>query len=349
MNVGVFLPGKISHRGTIHWLSHLFRYAGQKMRFCLLAEASTQLLFPPSSNLHHRVVVGGELTAQDLQNCLETCGCQLLLRSLYGDSAPPASLPQVFFVPHLDYEHPLFEPESGRQLRANLRPGLESALCLLTLSEVTREVLQAHPEYRGQPIVTVPFEIPPAVPGEERAFGQRYLFYPADTLPHKNHSVLIKAFAALERPDVHLLLSGRENPWWMSQSGSLPMGNVHHLGWVHRQRMASLYRDADGVIYLPGYCGAGSGLREALEAGKQTLASDLRQARAIAGPAACYCDPNSTGEVSAGLQRLLGGQQVAASTLEAQRASLQIAQSRGMETLFSLFTRESNSDIHIRI
>ncbi len=104
-----------------------------------------------------------------------------------------------------------------------------------------------------------------------------FIFYPAATYPHKNHKVLIDAFAQVRKdhPDLKLVLTGgagRSHNEVMAQVTATP--GVIHLGYVTRPQLEHLYRSATALAMPSTYEGFGLPVAEALAAGTPVIISN---------------------------------------------------------------------------
>ena len=112
--------------------------------------------------------------------------------------------------------------------------------------------------------------------------GDRYVYYPAITLPHKNHHILFESIAALKRQgrfDYRLVLSGIQTPHWSAlrkQIGRLSLEEtIRHVGYVPYDQVRRLYQGAHCVLFPSSFEGFGLPVMEAVEAGKKILVSRL--------------------------------------------------------------------------
>jgi len=133
-------------------------------------------------------------------------------------------------------------------------------------------------------------------PGEEPR-GE-FLLYPALGWPHKNHSRLFEAFAALrvKRPDLGLVLTAYE--------GEVPDG-VRSLGRVPREKLVELYRTAAALVFPSLYEGFGQPPLEAMACGCPVACSNAASLPEVVGGAAPLFDPTSAEEMVAAVETVL--------------------------------------------
>jgi glycosyltransferase involved in cell wall biosynthesis len=125
---------------------------------------------------------------------------------------------------------------------------------------------------------------------------EQFLLYPANWWPHKNHELLLEAFALVRstRPDLRLTLTGAGHP------SSLPEG-VSSLGRVSDERLADLYRSAAALVFPSLYEGFGLPPLEAMACGCPVAVSRAGALPEVCGEAAVYFDPTSVDDIARGI------------------------------------------------
>jgi glycosyltransferase involved in cell wall biosynthesis len=210
------------------------------------------------------------------------------------------------------------------------RNGVRQATLIIADSEVGKEdILNCYGSYG---ITDDRIKVLPYVPApylsrgpdmEERsliraAYGlpERFLFYPAQFWPHKNHLRIIKAMRLLKESsgiEVQLVLCGshvggiRERIFkeTMDEIGrSRLTQQIHCLGYVPNSAMSALYAEAAGLV-MPTFFGPTNiPILEAWHLGCPVLTSDIRGVREQAGDAAILVDPESIEGIADGMRRL---------------------------------------------
>ncbi|HVM00058.1 MAG TPA: glycosyltransferase family 1 protein [Egibacteraceae bacterium] len=127
---------------------------------------------------------------------------------------------------------------------------------------------------------------------------ERFLLFPAQTWPHKNHLRLIQAIARLRARwnlDVALVLTGRKNEHWPAVAAEIRRlavdDLVHPLGFVDAGTLRQLYLRASGVVFPSLFEGWGLPILEAFEAGTAVVCSDISPLREIARGGALTFNP----------------------------------------------------------
>ncbi|MFN2469306.1 MAG: glycosyltransferase family 4 protein [Gaiellaceae bacterium] len=133
---------------------------------------------------------------------------------------------------------------------------------------------------------------------EER---ERFLVYPANRWPHKNHEHLFEAFARvrLEHPGLRLVLTGTGH-----RGQRLPQA-VEERGRVTDAELTRLYQTAAALVFPSRYEGFGQPPLEAMACGCPVAVSDIGPLREVCGEAAAYFDPTSDEDMASAILDVL--------------------------------------------
>lgn len=209
------------------------------------------------------------------------------------------------------------------------RNGVRYATLILADSETGKEdILTCYGAYGVKPdrVRVLPYPpasyLPTRVDPVERhrvraryQLPARYLFYPAQFWPHKNHVRILRAMGQLKagRCEVHIVFCGdyddeiraRTFAEVMAVAQHLDLGSqVHYVGYVPNADMAGLYGEALGLI-MPTFFGPTNiPVVEAWALGCAVLTSDIRGIREQVGDAGLLVDPRSVPAIADGIRRL---------------------------------------------
>ena len=117
-----------------------------------------------------------------------------------------------------------------------------------------------------------------------------YFLYPAITYPHKQHVLLVDAFALLARedPSVSLVLTGGEGPSEERVRARIRShrleGRVVRTGRVSRERLEALYAGAAAVTVPSNYEGFGLPALEAMVRGCPVIAAEAGSLPEVVAP-----------------------------------------------------------------
>lgn len=142
--------------------------------------------------------------------------------------------------------------------------------------------------------------------------GRKFIFYPAQFWPHKNHVNLLRALKLLREQhdlDIDLVLTGSEKgnlghvKSVVEQLGLAP--RIHFLGFVSSEELAWLYGRAIALVY-PSFSGPENlPPLEAFSRGCPVVISDYPGACEQLGDAAVFFDPHSPAQMAEVIKRLL--------------------------------------------
>lgn len=273
----------------------------------------------------------------------------LMLYPVPATTAFEVSVPYVAAVHDLQHRLQPGFPEVSADGEAETREYLfrnlvRSSLMIVVDSATGKEdVLEFYGEHiEPERVKTLPFAPPrylfdrPAASQDIlRAYDlpERYLFYPAQFWPHKNHARLVEAIALLrERSvDVALVLCGAHDGALRSRTYvelkrlARERGvekQVLTLGYVPDDAMPSLYAGAVALA-MPTFFGPTNiPVLEAWASNCPVLTSDLRGIREHVGTAALLVDPRSVEAIADGIARLWEGEALRTELVRAGRRRL---------------------------
>ena len=139
---------------------------------------------------------------------------------------------------------------------------------------------------------------------------EAFCFYPAQTWPHKNHEMLIRAVAKLRRDGlvVPLVFSGASTPYREHlERVSEALGiasDIRWVGFVQPAQLRGLYRLARCVAVPTLFESASQPIFEALSSGVALACSNVTAGPRQVGDAALIFDPRSVDEIAAAVKRL---------------------------------------------
>jgi glycosyltransferase involved in cell wall biosynthesis len=136
---------------------------------------------------------------------------------------------------------------------------------------------------------------------------ERFILYPANLWPHKNHARLLRAFRAAAVPDLHLVITGQTYGRPLPEP---PHPRVHHLGHLPFEQLPALYRRASALVFPSLFEGFGMPLLEAMSSGCAVAASDRGAIAETCGDAALLFDPGDTGAIAEAILRIAGDERL---------------------------------------
>lgn len=263
------------------------------------------------------------------------CGAELML---YPSARPlcfETKLPFVVAIHDLQHrlqpEFPEVSAGGEWERRENLfRNAARYATLVVTDSEVGREdILNVYGQYGVSPqrVKVLPFlpahylspattEIGPAQVQATYQLPERYLFYPAQFWPHKNHARIVQALKLVKEEhnvEAHVVFCGSHTEPIREHTFREVTGlarklqierQVHYLGYVPDRDMAGLYMAAVALV-MPTFFGPTNiPVLEAWALNCPVVTSDLRGIREQAGDAAILVNPRSAEAIADSIYRL---------------------------------------------
>ncbi|MDP1850652.1 MAG: glycosyltransferase family 1 protein [Solirubrobacteraceae bacterium] len=179
---------------------------------------------------------------------------------------------------------------------------------VLTISEHARRGIIEHVGVAPDRVLSIPLGVDharfspqgPRAP-EHLRLPERYVLYPANLWPHKNHARLLEAFAAVGDPDLWLILTGQTYGREAMLAGR---ERVRHLGHVGHDVLADLYRGAAAVVFPSLFEGFGLPPLEAMACGVPVAASDRGAIGEVCGEAALRFDPDDAEAIADAIRRV---------------------------------------------
>ena len=140
--------------------------------------------------------------------------------------------------------------------------------------------------------------------------GQKYIVYPANFWEHKNHKLLLNAFAmyATEHKDMKLVLTGNpleQKTYYEELQKALKIDDLTVItGYLTNEELYSILKNAKGLIYPSLFEGFGIPVVEAMHLQKLIACSNQTSLPEIGCDAICYFDPRKPDEILKGIEYL---------------------------------------------
>jgi glycosyltransferase involved in cell wall biosynthesis len=211
-----------------------------------------------------------------------------------------------------------FHPVKRAYVQRSVPRSVRKARVVLTPSEFVRRGIVDRFGVAPDRVRATVWGVDP--PSTEVAVGQvqaryglprRWFVYPAVTWPHKNHELLIRAFAtvAAQEHDVVLVLTGSEaqsEDQIRAQIADTGLrGRVRRTGRIPRADMLAIVRGAVALTFPSRYEGFGLPALEAMSLGTPVLAADAASLPEVVDDAGRLIDPDDVDAWGEAMLRLL--------------------------------------------
>lgn len=240
-----------------------------------------------------------------------------------------STLLTIHDLQYLDYPG-YFSPMKRAYLRKMVPRSIRAAGMVLTPSEFTRSTVIRHMRVDPGTVRVVPHGIPPVVehaPSADVRIGyglsEAFFLYPAITYPHKNHRVLMEAFAAVlkDHPATMLVLTGGKGSAEadivrrVQTLGIEPQ--VKRLGYIPEADLNSLYGEATALTFPSRYEGFGAPVLEAMARACPVIAADATALPEVIGRAGRLVGPDDVEGWAGAMKELIADRDRRAALVQA--------------------------------
>ncbi len=234
------------------------------------------------------------------------------------------ALPYVMNLHDLQHEHfpEFFSPKDLHRRKTQYLGSARAAAAVCVVDEWTKRDVLAHLDIPEAKVFVAPFgptwpEGPAPRETELQVLRERYglpeafMFYPAQTWPHKNHLRLLEAIHLLRTEGLvlHLASTGHQNEHFQTiQAKALELGlggQLHFLGMIPLPDVQGLYRAARMTV-IPTLFEGGPGIPvlEAMALGSPLVASTACGIPEAVGEAGLLFDGLDVADMARAIKRL---------------------------------------------
>jgi glycosyltransferase involved in cell wall biosynthesis len=328
INLSVLIPGKIGgHEKYLRNLIHYFPRIEKRHAYYLFVKGPCSDTFEYGHNVKKVLipdVYGDELT-EELRSKIKENAIDLWFSPLLV--ADPFDLPviNIFCIPDLQHE---FYPDffSKEVLEWRKKYFLKSAMyadAIITISAYSRKTIidRLHINknkiscfYEGVPHYYFQKLNPKKIESVKNEYNlpDDYIFYPANTWPHKNHLTLFKAIQEynLTHPQkINLVFTGYKSDAHDRIIKKLKeqdiAQHIFYLGYITDEDMPYIYKNAACLVFPSLFEGFGIPLVEAMYSECPILCSNVTSIPEIAGDAALYFNPLNHKDIAEKIDVLL--------------------------------------------
>lgn len=211
-------------------------------------------------------------------------------------------------------------------LKAMVPRSAEAARLILTPSEYTRRTVIERLHIDPSIVIVVPHGIslrttvaPSSDVRQRYGLHGPFFLYPAASYPHKNHLMLIKAFARLKKlhPEAMLVFTGARGwrEWKVAREMSDRIGaeitelgltnSIRRIGYVPAEDLEALYHEAVAVTFPSRFEGFGAPVLEAMARGCAVIASNATAVPEVVGTTGRLVAPDNSEQWTEAMSDLL--------------------------------------------
>lgn len=225
----------------------------------------------------------------------------------------------------LDIQHEFypqfFEPQELRHRRKFYQDIVKKVERVVCISDYTKETFCDKYNYPLDRAQTIYIAIQNRFDKEDDRIldkldirNQKYIVYPANFWEHKNHKLLLNAFAmyAKNHRDMKLVLTGNpltQTDYYRNLLKTMKIDDLTVItGYVTNEELYSILKNSNGLIYPSLFEGFGIPVVEAMHMHKLISCSNLTSLPEIGCDAICYFNPKKPDEILRGIDYLAENQ-----------------------------------------
>ncbi|BAY31824.1 group 1 glycosyl transferase [Nostoc carneum NIES-2107] len=227
----------------------------------------------------------------------------------------------AYDLQHLDYKF-FFTPQEQQHRTKFIAELLRKSQKIICISDFTRQSFIKYFQAPPDKFAVIPISIHERLTKlnenivKENLINlglvkRKYIFYPANYWPHKNHRLLIAAYGIYKKylPDgLDLVFTGAlENEQTQLKAAAKVMGlseNVKFLGYLNEEALTSVWQGCECLVFPSLYEGFGIPVLEGMAFGKPVLSSNAASLPEVGGDAVIYFDPRKPDEIASCLLKI---------------------------------------------
>lgn len=346
MKIGInfthLIPGKIG--GMENYMRSVVYYFPKikaENEYVIFAHKEIEETLPTSSDYKIVYVENHEpwKLSVELRNKVEEFGIDVWWSPLLVLDPLDLRIPSAFTIPDMQHEYypDFFAKDVLSWRRKIFKLSAFVADAIFTLSENAKEDISKFLDVNPAKITATHLDSSPwfdQILNEERLATVKskyqlpddFIFFPANTWPHKNHKNLIVAFDLLKKkfPDLHLILTGyRSNAHSdiLKKIGRSKNSKfIKFLGYIDNEEMPYVYKSAKCLVFPSLFEGFGIPIIEAMRSDCPVACSNNTSLPEVAGDACIYFDPIIPEDIAQNVEKLIGDNDLRCKLIEKGRA-----------------------------
>jgi glycosyltransferase involved in cell wall biosynthesis len=225
----------------------------------------------------------------------------------------PLFCPAPFVFTIHDLSH-IYSPENtSPQIQGYyatiMKRACHRAARILTVSEFTRGQIIEWSRVAPEKVINVSCGVDPTYRPDGDFYGLSfpYVLCVSNRKRHKNEFRLVEAYARSGiAPATHLVFTGEPSPEVLSHIKKHGLAaSVDFVGSVAEEKLPSLYRGAQALVFPSLYEGFGLPIVEAMVCGTPVVTSNVAAMPEIAGDAALLVDPTAVDQIAQAIRQIV--------------------------------------------
>ena len=322
INIEQLYPGKIggAEQYVRNILKEMAKFPHSEL-FVFVNENATST-FKDSKNVKYFVINSKEGLDAQLNFYIDMLNIDIMFCPLFHLAPDHCPVPSVVSILDIQQEYfpQYFSKDVLKARKKRTAQTLNFADAIITISEFSKKtILDKYNISANKVKVTylnsdACFEktLKPERLEEIRSvIGAEYIFYPANSWPHKNHITLLKAFLILKKKyhtSLKLVFTGdgkqekKEILTFITRNHI--QDDIIHLGYIPQEDMPYIFANATILVFPSLFEGFGIPLVEAMRVGVPIACSNTTSVPEIVGDAALLFDPTNADDIAKKLNLL---------------------------------------------
>jgi glycosyltransferase involved in cell wall biosynthesis len=258
-----------------------------------------------------------EQLSEKLQNEIINNSIDLWLSTLLILDPLDIKMPKAFTIPDMQHEYypEFFTKEILEWRRKNYKLSADTADIIFTISEDSKKDIIKFLKVDPKKVIVTYLDAPPWFYNKlqlkqvsnvkiKYKLPEKYIFYPANTWQHKNHIRLFEALKILKDKglNINLVLTGYSSDSDHNVRKAInQMGlkkNINHLGYVKREDMPYIYRNATMLVFPSLFEGFGIPVLEAMRSECPVVCSGRTSIPEIGGDSVLYFNSKNSNDIA---------------------------------------------------
>lgn len=316
INIVPLFPGKIG--GGEQYIRNVVSFLNQKdnleIHLFVNQYALSTFSETPRLKLHEinlSIPHGPQLAQYIDYLALDVWFCPLF--HLIPEKCDIASIVTIFDIQQ-EYFPDYFDKTELKARRKHIAHTVHAADKIITISEFSKQTIVEKYGINPDKIVVTYLDadscfseeiIPEKLNRIKSKLPDEYIFYPANTWPHKNHLKLLQAFTILKRKynsPLKIVFSGAQNKEKKSIEAFIRNNglrdDIKYLGYLPQNEIPYVYAGANMMVFPSKFEGFGIPLVEAMKSGVPIICSNCTSMPEIAGDAALYFNADDPEDIA---------------------------------------------------